>query len=719
MASARQPSATKLASTDPSRLPDGFKAIRPILDGSFGKMANVMGVVVDAMAPIATGGKGEMFSSSYSKSTCKLIDTTVDGLNEVDSLDFCLFRPNKDDHPEFKCGDVVILRSVKTQSHRGGPISVLSNYNTKICVFDSAKIRGDPQNPFAALRPVVTEDQWSPSPPECAHAAWLLQNVNQHRIPTVEEFQTMVAQSATSLDKFRVLQNVEPGRFYDLIVKVARKPYDWGDKVTLWVTDYTENPAFYRFPERSSNGLADTQGNPDGDPYGYCSKFINTDNITTASDAMPGQRSLQVTCFEPHASAIREENIDKNAWVSMKNVQIKYGNNQANLEGFLREDRARGSKIGISQIDLDELRRKELNPTTDQRLRDALRRNRDYEKQRKESDDLIAQAAQAGQKRKASPATGNGATAENAKARRRKRRMKKQEAEVAAQAPANGGDERRVQPIHQAAGRTLEVKKEEPSLPTLDLNTLLKCEHSSEPPSTVASILKRHIIRTDVDDEMVDLTLPFVCRNHRLDVRVVDYYPHDMRKFARPKKLAQFDMLSDNEESDEGDSDTDMDFGAHDAPYEWEWRFLLLLEDASMTAAGGSRERVWVFVDNKAAQCLINLDASNLYREADDLKALQEAMAVLWGNLPQTKEPALAAQRARPRTLADAPPPDSSDADNQGGSPVQLDNKPCNCCVKQYGVKLRDDDPDKCNAGDGFRWERMFGLYGTRLTLPV
>ncbi|KAI6782919.1 uncharacterized protein J7T54_002078 [Emericellopsis cladophorae] len=635
---------------------------------------------------MVTGGKGEMSSSSIpvedewltfadSKSTCKLIDTTVDGLNEVDSLEFCLFRPNKDGHPEFKCGDVVALRSVK--------------------------------------------------------------NVNQHRIPTVEEFQTMVAQSATFVDKFRVLQNVEPGRFYDLIVKVARKPYDQGDKVTLWVTDYTENPAFYRFPERSSNGLADPQGNPDGDPYGYCSKFINRDNIATAPDAIPGQRSLQVTCFEPHASAIREENIDRNAWVSMKNVQIKYGNNQANLEGFLREDRARGSKIGISQIDLDELRRKELNPNTDQRLRDALRRNRDYEKQRKGSDDLIAQAAQAGQKRKAAPATGNGPTTENAKARRRKRRMKKQEAEVAAQAPANGGNGRGVQPIHQDESRTLEVKEEEPSLPTFDLNTLgrlpvadchyalankktVKCEHSSEPPSTVASILKKHIIRTDVGDQMVDLTLPFVCRNHRLDVRVVDYYPHDMRKFARPKKLAQFDMLSDNEESDEEGSDTDMEFGAHAAPYEWEWRFSLLLEDASMTAAGDSREQVWVFVDNKAVQCLINLDASNLYREADDLKALQEAMAVLWGNLPQTKEPALAAQRERPRTLADAPPPDSSDADNQAEkAAVQLDNKPFNCCVKQYGVKVRDDDPDKCNAGDDFRWERMFGLYGTRLTLPI
>jgi len=256
---------------------------------------------------------------------------------------------------------------------------------------------------------------------------------------------------------------------------------------------------------------------------------------------------------------------------------------------------------------------------------------------------------------------------------------------------------------------------------TLANEQTVKCERSSEPPSTVASISKKLIGRINICGQMVDLPLPFVYRNHRLDVRVVDYYPHDMRKWARPKKLTQFDMLSDNEESDEAGSDTDMDFGAHVASYEWEWRFSLLLEDASMAAAGGSREQVWVTVDNKAAQCLINLDASNLYREADDLKALQEAMAVLWGNLPQTKEPALAAQRTRPRTLADAPPPDSSDADNQAGKdPVQLDNKPFNCCVEQYGYMLRDDDvPDVCHAGDGFRWWRMFRLFGTRLTLPI
>jgi hypothetical protein len=275
----------------------------------------------------------------------------------------------------------------------------------------------------------------------------------------------MVAKSANSKEKFSVLKDIEPGTFYDLIVKVARRPHDQGDRITLWVTDYTKNPAFYCFPERKNSGLAEREG----DPYGYCSKFSNTGNITTAPDAIPGQLSLQITCYEPHASAIREEAIDKGAWVSIRNVQVKYGSNQANLEGFLREDLEYGAKIGITQLDLEELRRKELIPTTDQRLRDALRRNRDYDKERKGLDDSIVQAAQAGQKRKSVVANDNGFNTENAKTRRRKRRMKKQEGKLSISTPEDGYNEHEHHTTLQDAHRRPEID-EESSLPTLGLN---------------------------------------------------------------------------------------------------------------------------------------------------------------------------------------------------------------------------------------------------------
>ena len=42
-------------------------------------------------------------------------------------------------------------------------------------------------------------------------------------------------------------------------------------------------------------------------------------------------------------------------------------------------------------------------------------------------------------------------------------------------------------------------------------------------------------------------------------------------------------------------------------------------------------------------------------------------------------------------------------------------NKAFTCCIKQYGVKVDEKDPAKANAGNGKRWQRMFGLFGTQI----
>jgi protection-of-telomeres protein 1 len=42
-------------------------------------------------------------------------------------------------------------------------------------------------------------------------------------------------------------------------------------------------------------------------------------------------------------------------------------------------------------------------------------------------------------------------------------------------------------------------------------------------------------------------------------------------------------------------------------------------------------------------------------------------------------------------------------------------NKAFTCCIKQYGVKVKEKDPDKATAGNGQSWERRFGLFGTSI----
>ena len=51
----------------------------------------------------------------------------------------------------------------------------------------------------------------------------------------------MASQSVNVKNKFSLLKSLEPNRFSDIIVQVVKEPYDEGDRMTLWVTDYTEN----------------------------------------------------------------------------------------------------------------------------------------------------------------------------------------------------------------------------------------------------------------------------------------------------------------------------------------------------------------------------------------------------------------------------------------------------------------------------------------------
>lgn len=105
---------------------------------------------------------------------------------------------------------------------------------------------------------------------------------------------------------------------------------------------------------------------------------------------------------------------------------------------------------------------------------------------------------------------------------------------------------------------------------------------------------------------------------------------------------------------------------------------------------------------------------------------LRERLFTLWGDLEEHKARKIAEQKAaRKRRPGDIPPPmDSSDgeADQTRGSGAKakadepaVSNNPFTCCIKQYGVRVREDDPALANAGEGKRWERVFGLFGTKI----
>lgn len=100
-------------------------------------------------------------------------------------------------------------------------------------------------------------------------------------------------------------------------------------------------------------------------------------------------------------------------------------------------------------------------------------------------------------------------------------------------------------------------------------------------------------------------------------------------------------------------------------------------------------------------------------------------MAKLWGNLEERKRK-VAEQgiKARRRRGHDFPAEDSdseaSQVNDKGLRNIgDVKNGPFSCCVREYGIKKPEDDSEKANAGDGRRWQRVFGLFGTKIEYPA
>jgi protection-of-telomeres protein 1 len=82
----------------------------------------------------------------------------------------------------------------------------------------------------------------------------------------------------------------------------------------------------------------------------------------------------------------------------------------------------------------------------------------------------------------------------------------------------------------------------------------------------------------------------------------------------------------------------------------------------------------------------------------------------------------------KPSALRERTPNAGSSPDSTGSQENQtlssaiwalpVANKGFTCCIKQYGVKVQEADEAKADAGEGYRWQRMFGMFGTRIDSP-
>ncbi|KAK2602072.1 hypothetical protein N8I77_008639 [Diaporthe amygdali] len=674
-------SSSRRRAQDVLPLPKGFISISELLDDSQGpgKMVNVIGVVKDCKLPIPTKG------TDY-KSTLTLYDLSTQG--DTEGIDLNIFRREKE-MPTVEAGDVVVVYSVKHQTY-GGTSSLLTTYRTDIHVYAAQQIprSGSSQSASGALRPPSRPVARNPGDKEHEYVTWLYDHIDRQYIPDQEDFSARAELSRNIRDRFSLLADVQDRMFADLVVQVVREPFDLGDKICLWVSDWTENVRFFHRTDDSPDW---TDGTPvrDGDPYGYTSKFkkpVDPVEVEGKWRGPSGKRSLQLTCWDPHADVIRDQ-VELGTWLHLRKVQIGYGHNSTNLEGFLRGERQYSNfsdKINVQILD-PQADGEKIDP----RLRDAIRRKRDYEKEKGPTKGAHKRNAEESPQK------------DNTKTRRATKRAARQKA-------------------HE---QVEERESKEQLIP--DLNDLIKCENPEMKPRPLSSILEPVLYHTTIANEPVSLELPFTCAKDRTHARVIDFHPSSLEDFAVSRRRTDNDCLSDNSADD---IDPDSDDGEHDTRHSrrnrvWEWRFALKLEEVSPALLKKDKKpaTLWVHVGNPQAQLLTDLDAQDLRaaHNEETLGSLREQMFKLWGDLEERKVDLEARKREqRDRILQNMPPPSSGAEEEAAAHSAglgQISNKPFTCCVQQYGVKVEAEEGEEDNAGEGKKWQRMYGLFGTKI----
>ncbi|KAE9373779.1 hypothetical protein N431DRAFT_374413 [Stipitochalara longipes BDJ] len=704
-------------------LPTGFSSIEQIRDYSPARlqpkpMVNVIGFVKDVQPPIRTTGTD--FKCAFG---------IMDHTNREIKVD--IFEKVLQNMPNLpNVGDLVLIRNIKAQLYRGN-VSLMKHSTTEFRFLASTSI---PRNDSGHLN-----IPWqfhppgrgrSPSPAEVKYVVWASNYVDRTELPSSHQFQEKMIQAMKTKDKFSCLKDVKPENFYDILGQVIKLHDEHGfGHLTMYLSDYTYNTNFHNYVWGS--GVSDKEGR-DGDKFDY----ISPPKVMKDWPGPFGRMTIQLTLFDEHAQFVREC-MKLNTWVLLKNVHIRYGKTGGVLEGYMRGD---AGKMNVSIVKLAEAAREELadeesrdprcKEIEDEHFKDAVQRKADYMKKFECQKAILAENPGVNKRKH----DGAGSAKSNSKKRR---------------------DEKRAAAFKNAAAVEAKMMKR------LGLNENIRCNNPDEPIVSFSEILKPRILVKNEDGQQIPS--PFTCVKYRANIRIVDFFPHKIQDFAIGRRPSEYDILSDYSGGEDTDREEDMRIfksGNGFAKHIWEWRFALQVEDAS---SKDSNERLWLIVDNHAAQGLLNLndDATNLRRDPELLSQVKEQLFKLWGDLEELKSAKMEKELPPPSLVsefpASSPPPRKagempdadSDAENEPSRPKaktntkssvlaerdsnismsqvvtgnaeksKQDAKPKNkaftCCIRQYGVKVDEEDPAKADAGDGKRWQRMFGLFGTHI----
>lgn len=567
-------------------LPDGFEDIDQIGNMSHerlsgGPLVNVFGIVTSYQPPIKTSGRDW-------KCTVEIKDISTQ-FNTY-GMKVTFFVP-LDQMPKVggAGGEVLRLEQVKVQM-RNGRIGLLTNWKTKYLVFPVSDLEKALSQP---VMKVTLASQYQIRKDDVSYATWLYLRIK----PDGSEFQEKTAQASVIKDKYSPLKDLEEDRYYNLLGEVVKK-FEHGDKTTVYLSDYTANRRFYDY--KSSDAARGASEDRDGDEYGYTSKFADSEEKDWPGPR--GKLTIQLTLYDEHVASMM--NFQPQQWVEIRNVKVRMGSNSC-LEGRLHGG-AGGIWLVTKTREADEI---------DPRYKDGLRRRRAYEEALKnEVREQKDAESNGGLKRKS-----------DAKSKSKNKKLKKERWAA-------------VEEKRAVAEKRSTNSEEEDRAETLVLNKYIKCSHPDQPALPLYTYLNPDIYEPKTEWGL-ESPPPFMNRKFRANVRVINFFPDKLEDFAVGRVTSDYDVLSDHSESEyseDGQSLPHSGTGSRRSK-EWSWQFALRVEDASLADDANPKKRVWLLVDNSNAECLLGLDAADLYQDNLLLQQLRRQLELLWGDLEERK----------------------------------------------------------------------------------
>ena len=663
------------------RIPEKFEDLRTVYGKSVSSHVNIIGVVTEFKSPYKT--KGTDWSC-----ICDIADQTLGNLGFAgqSGLSVRCFNLSASLLPAVHGpGDVVVLKSVKVSKYREMKI-VLTTRDTRWVVIPLSSIPTQVPANIQQLQipPVRSGRESFPLSKEMMAYAANLVNSHDRSIyggsamtPGSASGATTPRSAAPVRDKFALVKDLEISRFYDLVGQVCKKfRSGYSECVELYITDYTGNELLWLNHDESIEP-------------GYSS----------GNQKWPGpfgKLAMTVSLFPPH-SEFAMENLEVDDYVFLRNVHIKYSRD-SKMEGVLHTDNKYLDKVDITKLSTED---------NDERLKDVMRRKlkywKDYDRKNPNSrrkyhqeptppSESFNETLKAGAKRKAEDEK---AKPLSRKAKKAKRQQEK-EIEKAADAidlAANDYNDK------NDDGNANSTSTLQPSLKSSDpqMTGNVRCAHHTKPTRLISDIksLDLHINEPPVGEPY---TLPFMNINSRAKVRIIDFFPPRIENFCirQPKKSVEYvalanELSSSSDDDDEGEiSDVDGDHRSGN----WTWAFQLLLEDATSKSRRSSspneendKTRLWVTVAGADAEFLLKLDATDLSKNEQTCAALKERLFFMWGGLQERKE------KGKENAEAVVEP------GSQGAASQVFE-----CCVKEYGVKVKIAKKDAEKTGEENHW---------------